>query len=156
METRIHFTHSKNEVDIYSNKRVAMLMEESGVGKTYVAKRLLEAADAAKYGDFQATLNGESCPVEVVTDSDSEEEVYRKVQCEGHIVMVDEADAIFDQYDEIPGIIYDNEKSAFIVVARQTWTGLPIALNQYLELKYAKEKNRAKIEIVPYKKEFTL
>ncbi|MBP3609930.1 MAG: hypothetical protein J6J42_06300 [Lachnospiraceae bacterium] len=123
---------------------VTKLCDDSGVGKSFLCESLKTALktyeDTGKYPvKDKNTL--ENVPTIVidglnVTSMYAEEQLARK----GTLIVVDEADMLFNKYSHLGEIVLENENSIFVLVARSVIKELPIGYDGYAKIRNENRK----------------
>lgn len=143
---RIELKYEGNLIKIKMNQRISVLSDDSGVGKTYVAKAVDSALKVKKYNSIEATCNGENCNIHVVFEDTSDKEIDMIISKSNSIIIIDEADKIFGGNNHLVKKMLKNESSAFLLILRGDPKDLILTPKQYLTFRY-KQKC---IEIYPF------
>ena len=144
---RIDLTYEGRRIHIEMEKRISILSDDSGIGKTFVAKAIRASLNVRKYSDIRATFHGKESEVEVIFDGCPMNYAMNIVRDARGIVIIDEADKLIGLYPEILDEIVYNTESAFLLILRGEPDNYITSPLQYLEFTATK----AEITIKPYK-----
>lgn len=114
----IDLTYEGRRIHIEMEKRISILSDDSGIGKTFVAKAIKASLNVKDYSDIRATFNGNESDVEVIFDECSKCHAIDVIKHVKGIVIIDEADKLISLYPEIMEEIVHNTESAFLLILR--------------------------------------
>ncbi len=144
---KIHLRYEGIEISIEMTHRISALSDDSGVGKTYVAKAISSALKVKKYNSIVSKMGSDDCDIHVIFEDTKQDEVKKIVKEKNSIIIIDETDKIIGTNPNIVKKILKNEESAYLLILRGDPEGLILGTNQYLRLK----SDEKCIKIFPFK-----
>lgn len=144
---KISLTYEGRKIHIEMEHRVSILSDDSGIGKTFVAKAVKNSLNVKQYSDIQATINDKECSVDVIFDECEKEKAISTITNAQDIVIIDEADKLFALYPIVLDVLQKNDKAVFLLILRGEPDDYITSPLQYLTF----TTNGKEITIKPYK-----
>lgn len=128
--------------------RFTKLCDDSGVGKSFLYKALEKTLESynniSKYPVIDKITNEKIQVVLIDGLTTTKEEALNKIKTENALIMIDEADIIFNEHKELANIVIENNTSNFILIARSELKGLDFSYNEHALIN--SDKNKINVE----------
>lgn len=122
---------------------ITKLCDNSGVGKSFLCYALKTALNTYKdSGEYPVKdkYTGENIKVKVVDALEiSLDELKQTLLTKDYLIVVDEADMMFNKYPELSEIILNNQSSIFVLIARSVIRELSFGYREHAMVKPSKK-----------------
>lgn len=122
---------------------VTKLCDNSGVGKSFLCYAIKVSLDTYKdTGKYPVKdkYTKENIKVKVVNSLEiSLDELKQTLLAKDHLIIVDDADMVFNLHPELSNIILNNQSSMFILIAHSVIRGLPFGYREHAMIKPSKK-----------------